>query len=225
MKLLSKPETIMQSNAQKRSEIDSGVYLATRIDKLRETLLQLETQQRTFVDNNKRVIEEALDPLIKRKEELEEDLKRMEVKRLALTKPLDDEWKKVKEIQKQLGELEEYLKDRSIICESKVEEADKQLDLATKEFHRAETANATAQELLSDADTKNKQISTKLSDIEVLKQNIEKECSDKMVVLEVKERKLDYDRKHFQDFIANLKGREQEVALREKRVGIHERKL
>lgn len=224
MKLLSKSEVNLETTTQRKSEIDSGVYLATRIDKLRQTLLDLEEQQKIFIDSNRKVINGELSDLFEKKRNLAEEIKSLIVDREELCKPLDEEWKKVKEEKNATDLLQSNLEKQIVTYDNKINEAESTRIYSIQEAQRAETANATAQKYLSEIHSRLQEIDARLTGAHTLEEKIQKECAEKTRILEIKERKLDYDKKHFKDFEKNLKSKEQELALREKRLSIMERK-
>jgi hypothetical protein len=225
MKLLSKPEVSLQSTMQRKSEIDSGIYLATRVDKLRESLVELEQQQKVFIDNNRKIIEESLSEKRQELQEAESKLKLAEERRTELLKPLDKEWEKVSEASKEVELLQSKLIEQTTIYENKIKEAEENITKTNQENQRAKVANETAQEHLRESRSNREQSDKVLSEVEELQKKTELDSENRMKHIGMKERKLDYERKHYEDFLANLRIREKELDLREKRLSIKENKL
>lgn len=101
MKLLAKQQLQDDLSLQKKMEIDQGVVIARKVDVLRETYATLEKQYNDFMVHSKeernRILGE-LDYDINEKNKL---LKGLDEQRKLLLKPLDDEWAKLKEEQKE----------------------------------------------------------------------------------------------------------------------------
>ncbi len=92
MKLLDKKRILADENLQKKQQIDEGVRLARKVDLLREELMSLESQHKSFLERSKSELDKTLGPLIERKAQLEKEIKQGETKILELRKPLDKEW-------------------------------------------------------------------------------------------------------------------------------------
>lgn len=73
MKLLPKSQVLANVNEQKRLQIEEGVILAKKVDALRQTLLDLEDQQRKFIEGQRAVLERELGQL-NREIELKKEL-------------------------------------------------------------------------------------------------------------------------------------------------------
>ena len=79
MKLLPKSQVHAQVNEQRRQQIDEGMILAKKVDALRQTLAELEEQQRKFSEGTKRELERET-------QELHEEIAELTKKRDLLVK-------------------------------------------------------------------------------------------------------------------------------------------
>lgn len=95
MNLLPKKQLNVQIARERKAQIDEGISLATKIDKLRETLNNLELQQRQFLDGMQSELHNRTHSLIERIAEMEKDIVELENKRQELLKPLASEWTQV----------------------------------------------------------------------------------------------------------------------------------
>lgn len=113
MKLLPRSELNTRINAEKKATIDSGVFLAKKIDALREELLTLQKDRDIFISGSQKVINDSLRDLQQKQDSLSKEITGLEIQRKELLKPLDYKWKEVNEVQiKVLKEKEENRRDR-----------------------------------------------------------------------------------------------------------------
>lgn len=98
MKLLEKRTINAGIQAERKSIIDSGVFLAKKVDTLREDLLSLEKQRADFIESSRKQLQEAIGDLKNEKSNLDFEVQEA-IKRLAkLREPLDEEWNKLEQI-------------------------------------------------------------------------------------------------------------------------------
>ena len=95
MKLLKKTEINERVNTERKNSIDAGVFLAKKIDALREEVLTLQKTRDEFIAGSQQVINDSLSSLQQKQDSLSKEIKELEVKRKELLKPLDDEWAKL----------------------------------------------------------------------------------------------------------------------------------
>lgn len=92
MKLLEKKQINENIQIQRKNQIDSGIFLAKKIDALREELSSLEKQRTDFISGSRKVIEDELSNLQSIKKHIENEIKESEKKLAKLREPLDKEW-------------------------------------------------------------------------------------------------------------------------------------
>lgn len=109
MKLLPKKELAGKINDQKKADIDSGVFIARKVDALREELLLLQKERNDFIAGSQTVINDSLAPLQKKYNLLIKEIKELEEQRKELLKPLDHEWEKVTKLKEEVLEGKESL--------------------------------------------------------------------------------------------------------------------
>ena len=95
MKLLQKKQINERVNTERKNSIDAGVFLAKKIDALREEVLTLQKTRDEFIAGSQQVINDSLSSLQQKQDSLSKEIKELEVKRKELLKPLDDEWAKL----------------------------------------------------------------------------------------------------------------------------------
>lgn len=98
MRLLTKQQVEKDKSLEKRREIDEGVKLARKVDKLREVSSREESNLKHFRDESIRAVKIEIDSLIVEKEALKEEVVELEEKRIIAQAPIDlkKEWGQVK---------------------------------------------------------------------------------------------------------------------------------
>lgn len=103
MKLLEKSQINNIKNIERKSEIDSGVTLARKIDVLRVDVASLEKQKSDFIEKTRAEISELHRKKEEKLGELDSEILAAEKKLKELREPLDAEWTKVRGIELQLN--------------------------------------------------------------------------------------------------------------------------
>ena len=151
MRLLDKKTINTKLQTEKKQQIDEGVFIAKKIDALRENLAILEKQQADFIDGSKHELGKAIGGLIRQKEKLERDIKAQKEVKKKLQEPLDKEWTECHNKRVQLEKWEESLYKRDVASyltanqinkdakelAKKIENADKRETEAIKRFNQA----------------------------------------------------------------------------------------
>lgn len=95
MKLLKKSVLTQELNTQKRLQVDEGVRIATKVDALRSSLNDLETQHQNFVENKQLILDNQFKSLERDIKELKAEIVTLESRKTDLLKPLDEEYRKL----------------------------------------------------------------------------------------------------------------------------------
>jgi hypothetical protein len=130
MKLLPKQKVNSIVQDEKRAQIEEGINLARKIDALREKLADLQKQHELFVSGMEENLKERTDDLFKEIERRKVEIKLLEVKRQELLKPLDFEWKIIKERLEGIEQRELNLKNEKDNLKRKEEGIQKKHDEA-----------------------------------------------------------------------------------------------
>lgn len=110
MKVLPQQKDILKAKADERKkEIDEGVALAARIDKLREMKVNEEQALFQWRETTIKTIQKEIDDYITVKENLRIQTEEAEVRRKALIEPLDKEWEEINKIKAELGLLDKNI--------------------------------------------------------------------------------------------------------------------
>jgi hypothetical protein len=152
MKLLKKQQINDRVQTERKNAIDAGVFLARKIDALREELLTLQKTRDDFIAGSQQVINDSLSSLQQKQDSLQKEIKELEVKRKELLIPLDDEWTKVKQNKQELDKawdeykvLEENLYER----ESQIKKTENEISTLAEQtrFNASETEKSKANAL------------------------------------------------------------------------------
>jgi len=124
MKLLSKSKINEQVQTERTNAINAGVFLAKKIDALREEVLTLQKTRDEFIAGSQQVINDSLSSLQQKQDSLSKEIKELEAKRKELLKPLDEEWAKLKServlVNKELND--------NFILKTQLDESKKQIE-------------------------------------------------------------------------------------------------
>lgn len=224
MKLLSRTEASSQANQQRKEQADSGIYLAGRVDRLRITLQELETQQSDFIRSNQKAIDDALREGFEKLGRMTRETKALESRMDALRKPLDSEWKLLEEQRTELDTMMALEARKCLITDAKEAKLDNLIDEARKERDEAVSERKRADDMASESREKLDAATRTLSESEEHGRNSKVKAENAARELENERIRLEYDRKHFRDFEKEMRKRERELSDRETRVGIKERK-
>jgi hypothetical protein len=218
MKIPTRNVVNTQIADQRRHQVLEGVQIAKRVDVLRNSLAELERNQKNFIEQSTIELTKATDKLHTKKIVLEREIKEAEEKLAELKKPLDEEWKELKVRQESLAEEEQHLKlnkqdleqVRIWITEQKeqvtieLKQADTNRLLTNQENHRARMEKLEADQMLSDAKAN--------------RDEIEKELADRLLAVSVKEEKVEFDLQANKQMVKIYEARNKELDEKEKRL-------
>ncbi len=108
MKLLKKSTVTLELNTQKKMQIDEGVMIAGKIDALRKTLTELETQHQNFAQGKKKELISLLGSIEKDIEDKKSIVLNLEYRKREALKPLKSEWDKIEKREAILKEDEKF---------------------------------------------------------------------------------------------------------------------
>lgn len=142
MKLLQPKELNTKLQEQKRVEIDAGLFLAKKVDRLREEVADAEKEH---VETVKRLEEEHsifLNEKRIEKERVEKEISELTEERRLLRIPLHKEWSKVKEESDKNTETSVKLIEKETKLAKDIESIEKRLkDISQKEIEIRELKN------------------------------------------------------------------------------------
>jgi len=112
MKLLPPKELNTKLQEQKKSEIDAGLFLARKIDHLREELADTQKTHDETILNLSKEMEVFVAEQTSQKGSILKEISELKEQRKLLQIPLDDEWQKVAKKAEDLEELSKILSAR-----------------------------------------------------------------------------------------------------------------
>lgn len=98
-----------ERNIERKKEIDSGIALATRIDKLRETKANEEKALFEWRQHSLKLIQKEIDDYITVRDNLKKQTEEAEVHRKKLIEPLDNEWIEINKVKLEISANKEEL--------------------------------------------------------------------------------------------------------------------
>lgn len=224
MKLLPPRELNTKLNEQKKSEADAGLFLAKKVDALREQLADEEQAHTAALQEMAREYDSAFGEYTAKKGALNTEIAYLEAKRETLLVPLDAEWKKVNELIAKTDEKAEYL-DRK-----EAELYDREKGIVKREYEtkklavRAEDTLSEAERIKKEAEKLYLKHEEEVIKLENDRFNYNETSKNILESITQKERKLTYDIQHYKDFESRLKRKEAELNIRETRLSIKELK-
>lgn len=114
MKLLKKQTVQLEVQRERKNQIDEGISLAQKIDALRITKSELESQHQKFIDGMQKELKDQIDPLLDTIAGLHKDIEILENKQTELLLPLDGDFKLI--IERKTAEIT----SKSIELDSKI---------------------------------------------------------------------------------------------------------
>lgn len=134
MQLLDKKTITQQKNLERKLEIDEGIKLANKVDKLRQTAAEEETKLYKFRDESIKQVKKEIQDLVDRKESLKTEVEVLDATRAALMEPLDESWKIYDAKKLELENIEIVLLEKRELLDSDTVEYQKSLaDLKLEE--------------------------------------------------------------------------------------------
>lgn len=215
MKLQDKKAVTADLATQRKTQIDQGVQLASKIDVLRETLAKEEGNLGRFRAESIKVVQLEIDALMQQKNSLRDEVRRLEQQRQAARIPLDAEWEAVRQQQAKLAHYKQGLDEKSYIikeCEEQVTQEKKEVEIdknrAADLNHRASESLAQAEETLHEAREASAQIRNKAQATLFAAEAKEKEVSLKEKEVELREEWVEKETERQQVHEVDLANRE-----------------
>lgn len=225
MKILSKRAVDAQVALQRKSAIDEGVRIASKVDRLRQDLASLEAQHARYISGMKDELHKETDGLISKVADLKSEISDLEEKRAKLLAPLNQEWENVKIKAKEILDREAKL----VSVETSLSFREKTLlerDKKSKDsLFRIKTHERELERALNNALFEEDRAKSIRSEAESYKSLKEKEILDKELACEKREQKNRNDEEANKNLNDLLKAKERELVEREVRLNDREATL
>jgi chromosome segregation ATPase len=165
MKLLPKSELIQSVALDKKLNIDQGLSLARKIDKLRQTVSEEELVLSKFRLGTGKILLEEINELIRERDALKEEIKDLNIQKESAKESLDEEWETLKEKREELKLQEEDLTQKKLTLEQSHAEYQENLKKITDKENEV-------RELIKDNESKDRKLQERESKLLVYKQNL-----------------------------------------------------
>jgi chromosome segregation ATPase len=218
VRLLSKTQIAVDTSLAKKKLIDEGLSVARKIDKMREEMLNLQKQQREFIEGTKSAIEKETKGVSEALEHLKTEVSMLVAEREKLKEPLDKEWTQLKEVQKKLSEdqgiFKQHQQDLSatkILSDARevaLDGKDKRLNLTQAEFER----------ILQEAKDEKLHADSILSAARGKQEVMDKMIESRLDEVIVRENTVEFNRQGLEQITKNQEMKEKELVDRERAV-------
>lgn len=222
MKLLPAKELNSKINDQKKSEIDAGLFLAKKIDRLREEVQETQAEHDLAISKLKVDRDTFRSTNDQEKELLLKEIEKLRIVRAQLLLPLDAEWQKVEEESKNNLNRSKELDQQSL---ENIEKNNKNISFKDYLVEREKTIEE--REILSrknlDSSIEKKNQSEKILLEAISFENRSKKILEIRTNLVLKrETNIAYREVDVENNKKNLLKKERELSLRERRLIIRE---
>jgi hypothetical protein len=151
MKLQNKKIIQAEATKERKTQIDEGVKIATKVDELRRVHAEEERSLYEFRDKSIETLKKDIGPLLNQKENLIEEIKELQDrKQVLLDIPIEASLKEMEERKAKISEIEEGLKNRLEYLLSK----NLEIDLRFKELVKAEEKLSREKDLIENTRSK-----------------------------------------------------------------------
>ncbi len=222
MKLFT-PNDIQAVKAKERKlEIDQGMRLALRVDNLRTALATEEKNLHNFRTSTVPLVQKEINGLLEQLREKKDELALLQKQCEEARKPLDAEWVKLRTGLVDYEAKLTYLSNQTRDLNDWEASLRKEQGLADQTREDIKQARSEVTQAQKEVRKLHIQKEGELAETQKLKHNLEEEYSQKLKIVDEKERKLDYDIEHYKDFTSSLKEKEHALSQRETQLTIRE---
>lgn len=217
MKLLNKSAIISQQNTEKKAAIDSGIFIAEKVDALRRDFASLKEQRENFIKGSQEALNKAISELKNEKVNLEVAIAEQTKLLAKLREPLDEEWAKVEESKAKLAASQEEVD--TFLAELSKERAELEVirQEAVKFMNEAEKNSKKASEHLEIAQKNRIETRIALEKATFLKETQETNLFIKETELEAREKALKLKESQYKKDVEALKKEKYNLELKKKR--------
>lgn len=197
MRLLSKIEVSRQKSDERKLEIDEGVKLASKVDKLRETAASEASNLQKFRTESLKKIKDEIDVLLIQKDDLQGQIVSLTEQKRLLRVPLDAEWEELKhkllsveEIKGELWERESFITDNEQEIDARIKKLDLEAIKVSEKNQIVTEKLEHAVEILDSAQEKVTKMEQQVDDFDLYLIKKNKELLTREAEIAVREREL-----------------------------------
>lgn len=225
MHLLPVKELNSRLQDQKKSEIDAGIFLARKVDALREEVQELQKERDLFIGGSQKALRDAIRPLEERKDVLGKEIRDLELQRLELKKPLDEEWIKVSKYSEDNRSIGIALQEKSDL----LNDLEKNLEITQKTIEdRVENLSYLQGEIkksLEESENKEKQAEIILKNVLAKELEINTSLEERNKIIISKETDITYREIDIENNLKIIKKKESEQEKEQKHIESQRRAL
>jgi septal ring factor EnvC (AmiA/AmiB activator) len=197
MHLLKKQEVDVAKARDRQREVNEGAKLAKRVDRLRELVAIEDAALKKFRAETLKTIHDEIEKATADRNSLIGEVQRLKKERRELQKPLDEEWDKVRELEKALTTRQKTLENKEVELDELHKKAREIKKLADGALKRVASAERRAHELHAEAEQDRKQAkkerataATVVAEANLLKKNVGKEVIERRREVAIGEKNL-----------------------------------
>lgn len=217
MKLLKKSDVNVLAGIEKKKQIDEGVKIATKIDVLRETLVNEEANFEKFRVNSLATLKAEIAPLAKEKENLVSEVEELKKTRQELLAPVDltQAWERVTKLNEQVenSKIDVLTRETSILGREENARS-KEKDLSKREI-KVKEAEETANTHLLDAENLKESAEVIRDNALTYKSEVEQEVEERYSTLKTKEANFEVKVRELSIAQDKVKAKEKELRIKE----------
>lgn len=218
MKIPDKKDANAQTQELKRQQISEGTEMVKRVEALRAALNSLQEQHKYFIEKSKEELARETTELFGQKEILKAEVVSLTAIRAELQRPLDEEWKKLKEEKI----VFERSKEKFNVQGEKIDARERELKVREVRIditlERAEKAQIESEEKNRQASKNSLEAENLLKVIQNTKQDIDIKIAKRIEEIKIKEEAVEFEKQG----VENVKRLND---LKEKNLQVLERQL
>lgn len=218
MKIPTKIQANIQTQELKRQQIKEGTEMVERVEALRKALNSLQDQHKHFIENSKEELMRETTELFGQKETLKAEVASLTVVKIELQKPLDDEWKKLKDAQI----IFEREKEKFTVADDKLDARERELKVREARIditlERAEKSQIESENRNKEAESNEKESENILKAMRNSKQEADVQIAQRMEEMKKKEDEVEFEKQGVEHVKKLNQIKEKELNERERQI-------
>lgn len=214
MRLLPPKELNTKLNEQKRSEIDAGVFLAKKVDALREQVSVAQSEHDIAIANINKEFDTFTVELCAKKRIIENEVFGLEERRQELLKPLDEAWQGFHIENDELLLKQQELQEQKYKASQRELEIDKRNEQSNKLYIESMQEKKESESFLQHAKDIFKTRQTEGKDFLIRTKNWEYKKSAEEGEIEKKNKEIDRKNKLIEETLTRIQEKERLLDLR-----------
>ncbi len=218
MKLLGKKTVSIEVAAQRKNQIDEGMQLAQKIDTLRKTHSDLQSQHTDFIAGMQVELRKATDHLAIEVATKKKELELLEEKRLILLTPLNGEWNKLNHTKVEIEVIKQDLYDRTVLIKQKENRIEENLKKSKDSLVRIKTRETELERSFASTEKLREETALINSKAKNEKQQRDEESQKFLKEIELEKNKVKFEKEANENLKERLLYREKELNQKERQI-------